>query len=232
MSYIQTNFLFPDPDMSSSRFRVASRYIAATTQKRVARGLPLGRTFQNEKVRVHRWADFLEVTDLTNAGKKGKTCDRFRTNPVHPFSGDKAEWFDRISGEFLEYSTKSDPYRSMISFIKDLIVDFPKEIRLDEEKVKSYNVEPFGPRFDIDIPLEDGKSSIRVNATPYSAFVVNHHWMSRGFYQDTSYHADKRKDAVLFYGWMKENSNKVTKFKSMDDFKKVWDSLGANFDYH
>jgi hypothetical protein len=36
-----------------------------------------GETFENEKWRVHRYADAIEITQLENAGKRGKKCMTF-----------------------------------------------------------------------------------------------------------------------------------------------------------
>ena len=39
--------------------------------------LALGTTLETALWRAHRYAGHIEVTELTNAGKRGKTCARF-----------------------------------------------------------------------------------------------------------------------------------------------------------
>ncbi len=45
-------------------------YDRAASQPKVA--LSIGETFENDKWRVHRYADSIVITDLTNAGRRGK----------------------------------------------------------------------------------------------------------------------------------------------------------------
>jgi hypothetical protein len=49
--------------------RVATRWLE---QSKTAAGLAVGQTFENDQWRLHRYADSLKATDLTNAGKRGK----------------------------------------------------------------------------------------------------------------------------------------------------------------
>jgi len=50
---------------------------AGYSYNRTARGLPVGKTLENESWRVHRFANALRITDLTNAGKRGKRCIQY-----------------------------------------------------------------------------------------------------------------------------------------------------------
>lgn len=231
-----------DPHFSDHSFCAKTRGMPIRTASRVAqryllaKGLPMGQTYQNPKVRIHRYSDLLQVTELVNAGKRGKKCPQMAIQLTYQFKGDKPAWFERITHEFLVYSRSSDPYAKMKAFITDLQVDFPGEIDMSERDLKGVEVEPYGQVFEFKIPLEDNKSSIEVMSSPTSFRVTNHWWATgpkgNGFYQDTSYHPDKKKDAVLFYGWMKDNASKIKGFKSMDDFRKLWGTLGVEYDYH
>lgn len=52
--------------------RVASRYVRKNA------GLNVGETWEDERkmVRIHRYRPSIKMTDLTNAGKRGKTCEQ------------------------------------------------------------------------------------------------------------------------------------------------------------
>lgn len=200
-----------------------------------AKGLSKGERFQNEKVRVRHLADYLEVTDLTNAGKRGKQCPQFITRAEYVFGDTAARtaWLGRISDMFLDYVTTSDPYLRMRSVIKDIREDGRQtEIYFEERKLKGIEVEPFGTIFDLKIKLKDGKSELQVHGSPNEFWVVDHHWQSAGFYQDTSYHTEKRKDAQVAYAWLRDNLSKANQFESIQDFRNVWTVLGVKYRYH
>lgn len=217
--------------------RVAARFQQIRQIK--AKGLSQGGRFQNEKIRVRRLADYIEVTDLTNAGKRGKKCSQFITHATYSFGDTTArnEWLERISDMFLDFVTISNPYERMLAIIRDIREDGREdEIRLIERDLKGIEVEPFGIIFDLTIPRKDGKSELIVHCSPTDFYVKDHAWIDResrggGMYHDTTYHPDKRKDAILFYGWMKDNSDKVKSYESVQDFRNLWTVLGVKYDY-
>ncbi len=217
--------------------RVATRHLVATRALIALEGLGRGDTFQNENVRVHRYADLLTVTDLRNAGKRGKTCDQFSAEPTYAFKGNRQEWLGNMSSALLEYKNGSNPYSKMLSTIKDVLVDFPGEIQISETKLKAIEVEPYGVKFEVTIPREDGKSTLEVTSSPIDFSVRDHGWMASAFkgqgaYHDTFYVPNKRQDGIAFYGWMKDNASKVSTFKSIQDFLDLWKKLGVDYRTH
>ncbi len=211
------------------QYKVATRYL-------LAKGLEMGKTFQNEKVRVHRYRELLVVTDIRDAGKRGKKCLSFHTSPTYHYKGDTQEWLDKISGGLLDFVSSADPYSKMKGFITDIQKEFPGEVDLEERPLKSISVEPFGIRYDLKIPQDDGKSEIWVRANPIDFGVTSHYWHEGpqgkpGFHMDTLYSPDKRQDASVFYGWLRDNVSKINSF-TMDDFRQTWKTLGVRYDSH
>lgn len=195
----------------------------------------MGRTFQNEIVRIHRYRDMLQVTDLTNAGKRGKQCVEMTVQPSYSFKGDRDAWLDRISNEFVDRAPRG--LKSMKAFIKDLLVDFPGEISLEERTLKGITVEPYGEVFEFEIPQSDG-NIVQVRSSPIDFSVVHRGKLTHpttgkdmGF-QDTLYYPDKRKDAAVFYAWMKDNHQKARLHMTMDMFRELWRHLDIGYDYH
>lgn len=224
---------------------IASRVLQRRTSGRVAKrylqakGLAVGNKYQNPSVRIHRYSDQLKVTDLTDAGKRGKKVPEMHISLTYSYKGDKSAWFDRISGEFLDYATRSTPYARMKAFIKDLQVDYPGEISLTEDQLRGVDVEPFGEVYEFKIPLDDNKTTIEVTSSPTSFMVIHHSWMKHptnpngpGHFQDTGYHPASKKDAVTFYGWMKDNAAKLKTMKDMQFLRDLWNKLGVKYDYH
>jgi len=202
----------------------------------LARGLDRGRSFQNPKVRIHRYADGIMVTDLTNAGKRGKKVDEMYVTTTYNYKGDKQEWLGRQTAAYLDYINSSNPYAKIKALVKDLMYDFPDDIKLSESQHRGVDIEPYGEIFEFNFPMDDKKSAVKVKSSPTDFHVTDHHWMTRpdggGFYQDTGYWPRKKKDAVVFYGWMKDNASKLKSFKSMQDYRDLWKKLGVDYDFH
>lgn len=221
--------------MSSIVARVLLRYRLAQHQL-TAGSLPLGKTFQNELVRIHRYSNSLRVTDLTNAGKRGKKCDELTVMPTVDYEGDHDQWLARMAGLFLDQA--GGGYRAIFRFIKDVQHDFPTEISIEVESLRGIDVEPFGEIFEFEIP-QPNKAWIEVRVSPTDFRVINHAYMRHptdptkpGFIHDSRYFPMKREDAAAFYAWMKDNHARARRFMNMDMFRKTWQTLGVKYDYH
>lgn len=210
-------------------YRVARRYLTAGS-------LPVGKTFQNEKVRIHRYSDTLVVTDLTNAGKRGKKCDEMVVSPTVYYEGDPDQWLARMGGFFVDEA--GGGYKAISRFIKDVQTDFPTEIRIEVRPLQGTKVEPFGDVFEFDIP-QPNKGSMRVRSTPLDFSVINRVWHEHptdptkgGHFQDTLCTPRKPVDAQAFYAWMKDNHERARRLMNMDMFRQLWRAIRVNVDCH
>lgn len=201
---------------------------------KTAAPLPVGHTFQNEKYRVHRYRPNLEVTDIRFAGQRGKVCESFNVFPTSKNQGDSDKWFDRISDMFLDYANSSNPYASCVSLITDLQHDYPGEISLDEQKLKSINVEPFGEKFEWKAespPDVTTKGKFRARVSPHDFGFVCSHLLKNGSYMDTLYSPRSKKDAQIFYGFMKSDKGRlVGKYLNSVALMALFRELGVDFD--
>lgn len=207
--------------------RVARRFLA--------KGIPMGDTFQNEKVRIHRYRDLLVVTDLRDAGKRGKTVTELSIRPTYKYEGNLQTWLDRQTEAYMDFVTTANPLGAIASLVKDFQKEYPGEIDVSERSLKAIDVEPFGERFEFKIPLDNG-GTLSVRSSPIE-FGVKHTSKHKGpkgneFDMDTLYWPVKKKDAVLFYGWMKENSSKLKNIKSINDLTEIWQKLGVQYNSH
>lgn len=208
-------------------FKVASRYLQAN--------LGVGQTFQNEKVRIHRFRDQIRVTDLTNAGKRGKAVMEMTVLPSYAYKGDHGAWLDRMGKSFVqEYGHHSNPYRGIKSLLTDILQDYPGEIDIHERKLRGVDVEPFGEVFEWRSKSQAGE--FRGKVSPHDFHVVASVEITgpRGnkFRQDRIYGPVKKRDAALFYAWVKENLSKVRKFDRIEQYQAIWSQLGVNYDSH
>lgn len=208
------------------RYRLAQRYFAA-------RDLPLGKTFQNELVRIHRYKHLLQITDLREAGKRGKSCTQLNVQLTANVD-DHDKGFDELSELVMEYVAGGfDVIRAHIQQLREMR---PGEIALNIERLKAINVEPYGEIYEFSIQQRDG-GSIEVKSSPIDFRVKDRVWFDGppdkpGFFQDTSYWPRKKKDAQVFYAWMKDNHERVRRIMNMNALRQIWHDLGVVYDSH
>jgi len=215
------------------RFRVAQRYLSAAQ-------LGIGNTVANELVKVHRYRDSIVVTDLTNAGKRGKACMEFTVSPSYGglagTGADRDSWLDRTGGALAGLVSRG--YSALRAYITDEMQARPHTIDFGERKLRGVDVEPFGRVFAFKI-RQPNQGHIEVRVSPLSFSVIDHHWMdhptdptAKGHFQDTSYWPAKKTDATAFYAWMKDNHARAERFMNMDMFRQTWERLNIKYDSH
>ena len=207
--------------------RVARRYIAAS-------GLPVGKTYQDERVRIHRYRELFELTDLTDAGKRGKRCQVLRLSLNYGYEGDRDAWFESTADGLMNHTWEG--YAGVSGYAKFLHNERPDVVAIDINYVKSINVEPYGEIFNFTIKQPNG-GSIEVRSSPNEFRVVDRHYFSHptdpkkpGFFQDSSYWSSKKTDGMAFYAWMKDNHERARRFMNMNMFRSTWRDLGISYD--
>jgi hypothetical protein len=156
-------------------------------------------------------------------------------SPTRKYTGDRKGWFDNQTDAYLDYANDPSPYDRIKFLLNDLLVDFPGEIEVRENKLRGVDVEPYGDIFEFTVRLSDGKSSIDIKSSPTDFSVRLHSWHSNdkgGFIQDTGYWPAKKKDAIVFYGWMKDNSVRLINIKDIRDIYDLWDKLDVSYNSH
>lgn len=207
---------------------------AARVARRVlAKGIALGNTYQNPRIRIHRYRDQIRVTDLTDAGKRGKKVRELIIGLTYSYDGDEQAWMDTQTHEFLVYARSSDPYMKIKSYIKDLMVDYPDDITLTEDTLRGIDVEPYGEIFEFKIPLDKGSVTVKSSPTDFSVKHTAEMSGPRGntFNHDTRYHPYTKRDAVAFYGWVKDNASKLKALKNINDLRDIWKKNDIKYDY-
>jgi len=215
------------------RFRVAQRYLSAGQ-------LGIGETAANERVKVHRYRDNIVVTDLTNAGKRGKACMEFSVSPSYgALAGtgdDRDAWLDRTGDVLAGLLPRG--YESMVAYIQNEMKAQPHTIDFGERKLRGVDVEPFGEVFKFKI-RQPNQGHIEVKCSPTSFSVIDHDFVAHptdpskdGHFQDTSYWPAKKKDAMTFYAWMKDNHERARRFMNIGMFRQTWAKLGIDVNSH
>jgi hypothetical protein len=208
--------------------RVLARFILAT-------GIPLGKTVEVGSARIHRYRDHFKVTDLTNAGKRGKRVRVMNLSPSDSYSGKPEDWMESMGRALPEFPS----YDGIKRFIKDVLVDSPGEITLNEFEERGVDVNP-GGTVKIEMVTSEG---VEITALP-DDFTVRSSFMIHGkspsapandtgreMWQDTLYHPAGKKDAQVFYNWLSANEAEAKRM-GIKELRKLWGDLGVRYDFH
>lgn len=205
--------------------RVAARFCFRQALE-VGRGV-----FTEENLKIHRYADHLRITDMTFAGKRGKTVKSLVVSPKYL----KEDLAQRVLQQAVK-AIEGKNYAQAKAKLEDLTDQYPGLMTLTEGSARGVDVEPMGTPIDLEKKFPDG-AIISINSTPHEFLVKNSVVMrapgkpADGFRQDTLYSNRKKQDGVIFYAWAKDNVSKLANM-TIHDLTKLWDSLGVGYDYH
>lgn len=210
------------------RTRLASR-------QKSAYGIPEGKTVDQGRVRIHRYRDHFQVTDLTDAGKRGKRVRVLNVAPSHSYGGKTDQWMRSMSVALEDYTE----YDRIVGFFRDILVDYPGEIAMRESVVRGVDVNPGGTvRYDFVT-----QKGVEVSALPDKFSLKNSVLIrpnrpdqpandtGKEFYQDTLYWDASKRDAQVFYNWLGANMDEAKRM-GMREFQDLWARLGVRYDSH
>jgi hypothetical protein len=172
--------------------------------------LGIGDTFENDKWRVHRYAGSLVMTDLTNAGKRGKKVDEIA---FYNLDMRTAPSFDLV-GEMIGL-VKSN---ASLDKVKKAAEDFKdRGYSLEVRVQRGVDVMPGGFK-----PIRINTDNLYIEAG-YDSFTVRD---KRDQYNDpTCIPASKggKKSIPAFYRWVKDNERKIQSMTYSDVTKAMRD---------
>lgn len=165
--------------------------------------IAIGETYNAGTVRIHRYANCFFVTDLTNAGKRGKNCRELSIQPG--YGPNRPKSLDGYAKAFADMTS----FDEVIRFVKDILVDYPNGLTLTESEIKGIRVLPTATATPI---LVEGPY-VKVEVTPLDATVsclVDTINLPRGY--PTSLTAK-----AAFYKWVQANQEraKTMRFREM-----------------
>ncbi|MFA4971340.1 MAG: hypothetical protein WC683_01920 [bacterium] len=196
-------------------------------------GVPLGKTVEREGLRLHRYTSALRVTDLTNAGKRGKQVDEFALyNLDWDFSLPVASLLEKALGAIATART----YAQALRAAKDAVQEATKlggsygahAVAVEETRLRGVDVEaPAGapgakvkivtPTFELEASAKD--FSVRQRA--------------KGLEDTTNHippvHGAKRTAIANFYAWVQEHEAQIRRWSYHELARAMAD---AGLDYH
>ncbi len=194
-------------------------------------GVPIGQTVERNGLRMHRYSSALRVTDLANAGKRGKQVDEFALyNLDYSFSDQQAGILERALGAI----AKARTYAQALQIAKEASAEVEKlpggsgGARVEQNKYRGIDVEaPEGQR-GAKIKIETPEFSLEASATDFS---VNQ--KAKGL-EDTSNHIPpshgaKKTAIAQFYAWVAANEAQIRRMKYHELTAAMAD---ADLNYH
>jgi hypothetical protein len=203
--------------------RVAAKFLAAS--------LDVGQHAFTEHLKIHRFHGSVRITDMTNAGKRGKKVRELTVMP-HTLNDEMA---DRILKQAVT-SILHMNYDQAKSHLEKIKADHPELMETHERELRGIDVEPPGTTIKLEKKFPDG-TIVRIQASPHDFHVTNSTVIeapgkaAHGYRQDTLYSPVSKKDGILFYGWLKDNISKAANM-TMQELTHEWDQLGLRYDYH
>lgn len=188
--------------------------------------IPVGETVEFTTVRIHRFANCFEVTDLANAGKRGKKVRQMSLAPSHIYRRNTPEaWLEQMAKVLLDYPS----YDAIVALISDLLVDFPGEIRMTERLTRGVDVLPAGT-VKLSLTTDTG---LEITATPAEFRVLHRAYFGKEqeLCQETFYRDANKRAAKAFYGWLKTHLSTVNGM-GIGELRAALSAEGIAYDYH
>ncbi len=207
--------------------RVAHRYL---------RALGMGQGTFTKNLKIHHFRGSLEVTDMTNAGKRGK---KVRIMSVIPTSHNDEESSEELLQPLIDRMVHMtyDQVKSHLAEILAETKDLPTPpFNVHEHEVRGIDVEPMGTTINLSKTFPDG-SIVEITASPHDFRVKSSTPINapdkpaHGLHQDTSYWSRGKQSGIIFYGWLKDNMSKASNM-TIIDLMTLWHQLGVKFDSH
>ena len=103
--------------------------------------ISIGKTIENDGVRVHKYSGSIVVTDMSNAGKRGKKVREFTLYDIDDYRVERypsdVETLDALEG----FLATSKNYDAMLKAAKDFIKYADGSYSVSEREIKGVNVE-------------------------------------------------------------------------------------------
>ena len=208
--------------MSTIASRVARRYLFSE--------LGVGRTFFTGVLKIHRYRDQIQVTDLTNAGKRGKRV--YEMNIVPTYTGgdaDRQSVLDDLAAILVKCQNYECAEREVHNYIPTGLVKLDILIT----RLRGVDVEPMGTKI-----IYKTRTGLEIEASPNDFLVKSSVPLTHpktgepmNQTQDTLYWPENKQGAGIFYTWLKGN---LSRLEHMDilDIRNFWDSLGVKWNSH
>lgn len=211
-----------------------TRYAAST--------LKPGQSAETKHLRVHRFTGSVRVTDLTNAGRRGKVVEEFALYDLDAINTNdivRAK-FERWLSSVLGGVDYQGALRGAQEFLKDTSRMDIYQPKVETKKLKGVHVDPsqtVARQLKVQI-LDTPERTLGVEAKPSDVtfrevrFSVNPETGKRGPYlTDTLLHGPRNKrETLALYNWVIANEALVKKARHLGEIQKMLRAAGIAYD--
>jgi hypothetical protein len=204
--------------MDSITHRVVARFVSASS-------IPIGKGYFSGTLKVHRYRENIQITDMTNAGRRGKRVQQAMVSLSYSFQGETQEFLDLVTDDLSRFDT----YAEAKHYLDGLNTP---GVEVSESALRGVDVEPMGT----EITLK-AKEGVTITSSPWDFSVIDHAPMTHPKtgvpigHQDTQYWPVKKQDGAIFYAWLKDNLAKAAQM-NMAAIRDIWGTIGVRYDSH
>jgi hypothetical protein len=211
--------------------------VARVAQHFVQAAVDVGRTvFTPQNLKIHRYSESVEITDMTNAGKRGKKVEQMHVTVGHMASELVDGTIKSLTTDILHMN-----YGQVKAHVEQIMHQQKAQgihdgFRLSEVTLRGVDVEPMGTTIEITNKFPDG-GYLEIETSPHDFRVKDSTPIhapgkpAHGLHQDTSYWPVKKPDGIAFYGWAKDNLSKLHGI-NIQQLINIWNQLGVHYDSH
>lgn len=188
-------------------------YERTYSYNRVARGLSVGKTLETDSWRVHRFANAIKLTDLTNAGKRGKRCIQYSVID-NASRRDSPAMEDVV--EAITHAAKREVSAQQMAFVirGHMVSDdmFSKDpaLQFEEDTLRGVDVMPGGF-----VELKLDLRYVYIEAG-YDSFIIRDKVDENNLPTCTSTTQGGKKSIPMFYRWVEDNLRSIKGMKYHD----------------
>jgi len=201
--------------------RVAARFVCVAS-------LDVGRSTFTEHLKIHRFHGSLRITEMVNAGKRGK-----KVRELTVLAGHMSDQMEDILLKNAVDAILHSTYDQGKAALEKLLAE-GAAFTLHERLLRGIDVEPTGTTLNLEKKFPNG-NIVSITSSPHEFIVKDSAALGRdgkpGFRQDTLYSCASKKDGILFYGWLKDNLAAASRMTMME-LRETWDTLGVRYNYH
>lgn len=184
----------------------------------------VGQTWENDKVRVHRFRPSYHIWDLTNAGKRGKKVRRLAFYDLDMIRDEKVK--GNVE-KFAKGIDKVKDYEQALKWVQIIIKDArnrgSSQPQMEEYQERGVDVAPGGFK-----PLRIVGKGVRVDSD-YDSFSVQNVADQNNLPTCIPAIRGGKKDIKVFYRWVKDNQEKI---KQMDFQQVLKEMKKIGINYH
>lgn len=185
------------------------------------KALGRGETFENEHYRIHRYADFIKVVDLTFAGKRGKKVDKLS---IGGLTSDKAP-MESMAMEFVLLAKRGVNWARMKEAAEEQVEAMGGTVAVSYDQERGVDVTPGGFK---ELVVKGKYVQIEVE---YKSFTVRDLVDTNNL--PTCIPAAKGGLSAIpvFYRWLTDNEDKAKNMK-FQEVLEVMKGLGVPYHYY